>query len=88
MPRPALPDHFAGQDVESGEEGGGAVTLVVVGHRSRPATLERRGGLGPVQRLDLTLLVGTEDDSLVRGIDVKPDHIDELVLEAFIVRQL
>ena len=35
VPRHALADDHAGQHVERGEQGGGAVALVVVGHRLR-----------------------------------------------------
>jgi hypothetical protein len=40
--REALPDHRSGQDVERGEQRGGAVSLVVVGHRPGPAGLHRQ----------------------------------------------
>jgi hypothetical protein len=42
-------DHRSVQDVERGEERGGAVALVVVGHRRAPAGLHGQPRLGAVQ---------------------------------------
>ena len=49
----AAADHGAVEDVEGGEQGGGAVALVVVGHGAAFAGLDRQAGLGAVERLDL-----------------------------------
>src|SRR5215207_1146281 len=49
----AASEHGAVQDIEGGEQCGGAVALVVVGHRPGAALLERQAGLGAVERLDL-----------------------------------
>ncbi len=49
----AAADHGAVEDVEGGEQGGGAVALVVVGHGAAFAGLHRQAGLGAVERLDL-----------------------------------
>jgi hypothetical protein len=51
VPGEALTDHVAGQHVQRGEQGGGAVALVVVGDRAGPAGFDRQAGLGAVQRL-------------------------------------
>ena len=45
-------DHGAVEHVQRGEERGGAVPLVVVGHRAGAALLHRQAGLGAVERLD------------------------------------
>ena len=44
----------------SGEQGGGAVPLIIVGHRLAAPGLDRQSGLGAVARLDLTLRVEVE----------------------------
>jgi len=46
MPVHAGADHGAIQGVECGEQRGGAVPLVVAGHRARPAPLHGQGRLG------------------------------------------
>lgn len=73
--RPRL---LAFQDVERGEHGDGTVALVVVGHMvpARPL-LHRQGRLGPIEGLDLALLVDRKDDGAIRGIDIEADNILE-----------
>ena len=44
---------------EDTQQGGGAMALVVVGHRPAAAGLQRQAWLGAVEGLDLALLVGT-----------------------------
>src|SRR4051794_26915569 len=53
----ALAGHRAVQDIERGEQGGGAVADVVVGERAGPTPLHRQSRLGAIQRLNLALLV-------------------------------
>src|ERR1700689_4910770 len=50
----AAADHGAVEDVEGGEQGGGAVALVVVGHGAAFAGLQGQAGLGAVERLNLS----------------------------------
>ena len=87
VPRRALADDHAGQHVQRGEQGGGAVALVVVGHRLAPPLDHRQRCLGAVERLHGGLLIGAQDDRLLRRIQIKPDDIDQLVLELRIVGQ-
>src|ERR1700737_1318637 len=67
------------EDVESGEQRGGTVALVVVGHRSGAARLHRQTGLGAVERLDLALLIDREDDGMGWWIDIETDDVAQLV---------
>ena len=62
-------DDGAVEDVQRGEQRGGAVPLVVVGHRAGAALLHRQAGLGAVERLDLALLVDREHDGVRRRVD-------------------
>lgn len=71
----AGPDHLAVQHVESSEQGRGAIALVVVGHGARAALFHWQAGLGAVEGLDLALLIDTEHERLVGGIEVEPDHV-------------
>src|SRR5262245_66255118 len=57
MARQARADDLAVQHAESGEQGGGAVALVVVGHGAGAALLHGQSGLRAIERLDLALLV-------------------------------
>ena len=81
-------DDGAVEDVEGREQRGGAVTFVVVGHRSGAARLHRQARLGAVERLDLALLVDREDDRMGGRIDVEADDVLELLGELRVVRQL
>ena len=84
----ALSNHRAIEDVERREQRRGAVALVVVGHGAGPPPLHRQARLGAVQGLDLALLVHAQQHCLVRRVQVEPDHVDELLLEAWIIREL
>ena len=81
-------DDGAVEDVEGGEQRGGAVALVVVRHRPGAARLHRQSRLGAVERLDLALLVDREDDGVGGRIDVEADDVLELLGELRVVRQL
>ena len=83
-----MADDRAGQHVQRGEQGGGAVALVVMGHRLTPALDHRQRCLGAVEGLHRGLLIGAQHDRLLRRIQVQPDDIDQLLLEARIVGQL
>ena len=84
----AAADHRAVQHVERGEQGGGAVALVVVRHGAAAALLHRQARLGAVQRLDLALLVDRQHDGVGGRIDVEPDDVAQLGGELRIVGQL
>ena len=75
----AAADDRAVEHVERGEQRGGAVALVVVGHGAGAALLHRQAGLGAVERLDLALLVDRQHDGMGRRIDIEPDDVAQLV---------
>src|SRR5438067_9211086 len=81
-------DHGAVEHVERGEQGGGAVALIVVGHGAGAPLLQRQSGLGAIERLDLALLVERKDDRVSGRIDIEPDHVAQLLDELGIARQL
>ena len=81
-------DDRAVEHVQRGEEGRGAVALVVMGHRAEPALLQRQSRLGAVEGLDLALLVDRQHDGVRRRVDVEPDHVTQLVDEVRVVREL
>jgi hypothetical protein len=76
------------EDVEGSEQRGGAVTLVIVGHRAGTAWLHRQSRLGAVKRLNLALFVDREDDRMGGRVDVEADDVFEFLGKFRIVRQL
>ena len=85
----ACPDDLAVlQHVERCKQRRGAVTLVVVGHRSGAALLHRQAGLGAVEGLNLALFIDAENQRLVRRSEIEPDHILDLLGEVLIARDL
>ncbi len=86
--RHAAPDHVTVEDVESGEQRGRAVTLVVVRPGASFAGLQRQAGLGAIERLDLALLVEREDQAVGGRINVQPDDVAQLLGERRVVRAL
>ena len=86
--RQAFADDHARLHIECCKQRGCAVALVIVGHRGRPAILERQSRLGPVKRLNLRLFINAKHDSPVRRIEVKSDDIGDLLLEHRVARHL
>ena len=82
----AAADHRAVEHAECGEEGGGAVSLVVVCHGLAPAGLYRQPGLRAVERLDLTLFIERQHHRVSRRIEVEPNDVDELGGKAGVAR--
>jgi hypothetical protein len=81
-------DDRAVEDVESGEQRRGAVPLVIVGHGSEPALLQRQTRLGAIERLNLALLVDRQHGGVGRRIDIEPDDVAQLGDEVRIARKL
>ncbi len=76
-----LADHRAVGDVERGEQTGDAVADVVVGAPLGHARHHRQHGLGPVQCLDLTLLVHAQHHRPFGRIVVQANDIHDLLHE-------
>ena len=88
VPGQALADHRAGQHVQRGEQGGGAVALVVVGHRPGPARtigsdawVRSRAWIEDFSSMHNTI-------AFSGGFRYKPDHVDQLLGEPRIVADL
>ena len=88
LPAHALRDHRALQHVQRSEQRRRPVALVVVGHRSRAAALERQARLGPVQSLDLALLVHAQHKRVLGRIPVQAHNVPQLFHEPGVVAQL
>lgn len=81
-------DDLARADFEGGEQGRGAVPIVIVGHPFEVAQAHGQDRLRTLQRLDLALLVHAEDQRLVRWIEVQPNDIAHLLDEERIAGEL
>ena len=82
MARLALRDDRPVEHIERGEQGGGTVSIVIVGHPFKVAQPDRQHWLGSLECLDLTLLVHAQAPALlVRRIEIEPDHVAHLLDE-------
>jgi hypothetical protein len=81
VPGVGLAGHLASGDVEGGEERGGAVAQIVVGAPLHLTGTHGQQRLGPIEGLDLALLIDTEHHRMLRRVQLEPDHIRDLVLQ-------
>jgi len=88
VPIEAHPGHLSCQYLERREQAGRAVALVVVGHRATTALLQGKARLRAVQCLYLAFLIDTQNDGLLRRIEIEADHISQLRLEILVVGYL
>ena len=84
----ALREDGAVEQVEGGEQGGGAMANIVVGDPLDVAETQRQQRLGALQRLDLTFLVDTQDQRLVGRVEIQSDDVAQLLDEERIGGQL
>src|ERR1700730_11305707 len=77
-------DDFAGRDVERGKQRRGAVALIIMGHGSGAAFLQRQARLGPVECLNLAFLVDGQHKRPLRRVEVKADDVLDLNGEVWI----
>jgi hypothetical protein len=84
----ALGDDRAVKHVEGGEQRGCAVALVVVGDAFDVAEPHGQHGLGAFEGLDLALLIDAKHHGLVGRIEIKPNHVAQLLDEKGIGRKL
>ncbi len=78
VPSVALANNPSGRNVEGGEQRCGAVPFAVMASSSRLTGTHRQHRLTAVQRLDLGLLVYTQNDGVCRRRDVKADDVAHL----------
>jgi len=81
-------DDLAGGDIERREEGGSSVPAIVVSAQLGQPRTHGQDGLGPVQGLDLALLVGAENDRPVRRIEIQPNDVAHLLHQLRVGGQL
>jgi hypothetical protein len=88
VPLLALANDLAIEHVEGGEQRGGAVALVIVGHRLRPSLLQRQSRLRAVQSLHLALLIAAEHQRVFGRRQVQADDVFEFFDKVRIPRDL
>src|SRR5271166_6288252 len=81
-------DQFAFENAERGKQCYCAVARIIVRHGARMPGCERQPELGTLERLALALLIAAQHQRLGRRIEIEPDHVPELLLEFWIVREL
>ncbi len=81
-------DDFAGRDFERGKERRGAVALIIMGHGSGAAFLQKQARLGPVERLNLAFLIDCQHKRRLRRVEVEADGVLDLNGEFGIGRNL
>jgi hypothetical protein len=81
-------DDLAGGGIERREERGSSVPAVVVSAQLGQSRTHRQDWLGPVQGLDLALIVGAEDERPLRRIEIQPNDVAHLLHQLRISVQL
>jgi len=84
----ALGQDSAGGDIEGGKQGGGAVANVVVGYTFHVSKSHGEHRLGPVEGLNLGLLIDGEHDRMVRRVQIETYHISHFFNKEWIAGQL
>src|SRR5437879_697960 len=79
--RYGLAEHFTGLGIESGEQGEGAVPVVLEPMALSASGRQRQHGIEAIERLNGGFLVDGEHRSVVRRIDVQANHVGGLRLE-------
>jgi thioesterase domain-containing protein/acyl carrier protein len=84
----AFTKDFARRDVERGEERRGAMPAIVMGAALGRAERHRQHRRRAIQRLNLALLVDTQDQGSIRGRQIQPHNVTDLLDKERIPRQL
>ena len=81
-------DDFAGRDVERGKKRRSAVALLIMGHGSGAAFLQRQARLGAIESLNLAFFVDGQHKRPLRRVEVEADDVLDLNGEVGIGRNL
>ena len=81
-------DHLASRHIQCGEQGRGAVALVVVGATLDLTGPHRQDRLCPIEGLDLALLVCAQHQRPFGRVEVQADDIAHLLNQLRVGRQL
>ena len=86
--RHTIGDNRSFQHVEGSKQSGRSMPFIIVSHGPTAPLLHRQARLASIQRLNLTLLIDTHHQGLVRRVQVEPDDIGQLLDKLRIARQL
>lgn len=81
-------DHFAVENIERGEQRGGAMAFIVVRLTLRQAGAQRQNRGGAVQSLNLALLIYAQYQCTFGRIQIQTHDVPDLFLKVRIVGQL
>ena len=81
-------EHLPGRDIEGRMQIRGPVPLVVLRAGRDLTGPQREHGMGPVEGLDLRLLVDREHQRVVGWVQVEPDDVDDLLGELRVPTEL
>ena len=74
-----LSDYFTFQNIQGGKKAGGAVSFIVMGHGSAPASFQWQTRLCAIQCLNLTFLVNTEHQCFLRGVEIETHNVGQFL---------
>jgi len=75
MPQHTVTDHFPVEHVEGRKQRGRPVPFVIVCLRPTAPLLHRQSRLGSIQSLSLAFLIDTQNQDLIRRVQIKTHHI-------------
>lgn len=79
MPSPALADDRSGSHIQGGEQRRSAVTDIVMRDALHIAEPQGKDGLRTIQRLDLSFLIHTQHERLIRRVEIEADDVTHLL---------
>src|SRR5450755_715955 len=88
MAVPALAQHTSVESIQSGEQSGCSMPLIIVCHGFATTLLHRQTGLRTIQCLNLTLLIDGKHNRLLRRIEIQADNVFEFFGKLRIVADL
>src|SRR6266542_981768 len=88
VPAEASCGDSAGGHLKSGKQACGAMPNVVVRHSSRKGRSDRQDWPGPIQRLNLRLVIDAEHQSLFRRIQIEPHDVGHLAVKVRVRAEL
>jgi hypothetical protein len=76
-----LPDNLSGGGLQGCKQRGGSMPPVVVGASLHLTRAHRQKRLRAIQSLDLGFLIHTQNQGLIRRVEVKPNNVTYLLDE-------
>jgi len=84
MPLHTVTDHFPIEHAEGYKQHGRPVSFVIVCLFPAASLFHRQSRLGSVQSLDLALFIHTQNQGLIRRVQIKTHHVLQLLNTIFI----